>query len=274
MQVNITKRIDTPEGKRYCPVIIGPNGRIKPDWVRWMTGRRSTRKAPTTSTGMKTENADACPSAMTRLPHTTVAFENKESWMRLRQVSLFPNPIEDNSRLRIRSAVDDFLEEILLTRQRKTWRGYCVSLRYFLESCENAFLRRLSGEISCVSLRSCAIQKALPTYGAQQVRRGADFPPPKACRSWSAKTTARVSSIRKSRSMKTTNVELHGICSLYHSTLYDFYLMSGFREQEAMHLLWKTFASTQTSSRCAGNLNSAGRRKPTKSVRSQSQMSC
>jgi hypothetical protein len=33
MQVNITKRIDTPEGKRYSPVIVGPNGRIKPDWV-------------------------------------------------------------------------------------------------------------------------------------------------------------------------------------------------------------------------------------------------
>jgi integrase/recombinase XerD len=22
-----------PEGKRYCPVVVGPNGRIKPDWV-------------------------------------------------------------------------------------------------------------------------------------------------------------------------------------------------------------------------------------------------
>lgn len=33
MQVNITKRIDTPEGKRYCPVVVGPNGRIKPDSV-------------------------------------------------------------------------------------------------------------------------------------------------------------------------------------------------------------------------------------------------
>jgi hypothetical protein len=33
------------------------------------------------------------------------------------------HPIEDDSRLRIRSAVDDFLEEIQLTRQRKTWRG-------------------------------------------------------------------------------------------------------------------------------------------------------
>src|ERR1700744_6228865 len=33
------------------------------------------------------------------------------------------NPIEDDSRLRIRSAVDDFLEEIRLSRQRKTWMG-------------------------------------------------------------------------------------------------------------------------------------------------------
>jgi hypothetical protein len=22
-----------PEGKRYCPVVLGPTGRIKPDWV-------------------------------------------------------------------------------------------------------------------------------------------------------------------------------------------------------------------------------------------------
>jgi len=33
MRVNVTKRIDTPGGKRYCPVVVGPNGRIKPDWV-------------------------------------------------------------------------------------------------------------------------------------------------------------------------------------------------------------------------------------------------
>jgi len=32
--------------------------------------------------------------------------------------------------------------------------------------------------------------------------------------------------------------ELHAICSSYHSTLYDFLLMSGFREQEAMHIVW------------------------------------
>ena len=33
------------------------------------------------------------------------------------------DPIENDSRLRIRSAVDDFLEEVQLSRQSKTWRG-------------------------------------------------------------------------------------------------------------------------------------------------------
>ena len=32
--------------------------------------------------------------------------------------------------------------------------------------------------------------------------------------------------------------ELHAVCSPYHRTLYDFFLMSGFREQEAMHVPW------------------------------------
>jgi integrase/recombinase XerD len=50
------------------------------------------------------------------------------------------NPIEDESRLPIRSAVDNFLEEVQLCRQRMTWRGYCVSLSCFQESCGKSFL--------------------------------------------------------------------------------------------------------------------------------------
>ena len=34
MEVNITKRIDTLDGRRFAKVIFAPNGRIKPDWVK------------------------------------------------------------------------------------------------------------------------------------------------------------------------------------------------------------------------------------------------
>jgi hypothetical protein len=90
--VNITKRIDALEGERYCPVVVGPNGRIKPDWVMVNDRQENTLKVATTSTDTKTESADACPSAQTQRLRTTGALENKESWMRSQQVSLFSTP--------------------------------------------------------------------------------------------------------------------------------------------------------------------------------------
>jgi len=31
VRVNLTKRVNTSEGLRYCPAIVAANGRIKPD---------------------------------------------------------------------------------------------------------------------------------------------------------------------------------------------------------------------------------------------------
>jgi hypothetical protein len=92
MQVNITKCIDTPEGKRYCPVVIGPNGRIKPDSVM-VDGRQEKHpEAPTTSTGRKTARAHAFQLVLMQPLLTTVAFASNESWMHSHRDSLFPIP--------------------------------------------------------------------------------------------------------------------------------------------------------------------------------------
>ena len=32
-EVNLTKRVQTPRGMRYCPVVLSSNGRVKPDLV-------------------------------------------------------------------------------------------------------------------------------------------------------------------------------------------------------------------------------------------------
>jgi hypothetical protein len=32
-EVNLTKRIQTSKGTRYCPVVLSPNGRVQPDLV-------------------------------------------------------------------------------------------------------------------------------------------------------------------------------------------------------------------------------------------------
>ena len=33
MEVNVTKRIETRSGSRYCPVVVNSSGQIKSDWV-------------------------------------------------------------------------------------------------------------------------------------------------------------------------------------------------------------------------------------------------
>ena len=32
-EVNVTKRVQTQKGLRYCPVVLSANGRNRPDWV-------------------------------------------------------------------------------------------------------------------------------------------------------------------------------------------------------------------------------------------------
>ena len=32
-EVNLTKRVQTSKGLRYCPIVLSPNGRVKPDLV-------------------------------------------------------------------------------------------------------------------------------------------------------------------------------------------------------------------------------------------------
>ena len=32
-EVNLTKRVQTPQGMRYCAVVLSANGRVKPDVV-------------------------------------------------------------------------------------------------------------------------------------------------------------------------------------------------------------------------------------------------
>jgi integrase len=99
---------------------------------------------------------------------------------------IISNPIDDDSRLRISSAVDDFLEEMQLK---------FADVLTFLQA---QGVPKLIGK------------NDHPRFIEQEV------------------------SIYEEEDLS----KLHAVCSPYHSTLYDFLLMSGFREQEAMHVTW------------------------------------
>jgi len=240
MQVNITKRIDTPEGKRYCRVVIGPNGRIKPDWV--MVNDRQ-EKHPEGAYYLDW-NEDGKRRRMSVGNDAASAYNSrvrKQRELDATAAGLFvSNPIEDDSRLRIRSAVDDFLEEIELTRQRKTWLGYRVSLRYLLESCDKTFLEEIERKDL---LRFAAFLRDTKKHSPRTVHNKfadvltflqAQGMPKLIGKNDHPRFIEQEVNIYEDDELS----KLHAICSPYHSTLYDFFLMTGFREQEAMHVVW------------------------------------
>ena len=147
---------------------------------------------------------------------------------------------EEANKDQVQVAVREFLDEVQLTKQDKTWRGYKIALTYFQESCDkthlediqrinllrfSAFLRdkkKLSprtvhNKFACLLtfLEAQGVSKLVgkkdrPRFVDQEVEIYEDWELP----------------------------ALYNICSLYHRTLYDFLLMRGFREQEAMYVSW------------------------------------
>jgi hypothetical protein len=47
-EVNLTKRVQTPDGWRYCTVVLSANGRVKPDLVcrKRQAGNPQGRRVP------------------------------------------------------------------------------------------------------------------------------------------------------------------------------------------------------------------------------------
>jgi hypothetical protein len=123
MEVNLTKRIDTPEGRRYYPAIIAANGRVKPSWVlvngkpekhesgiyylEWREGGKRKRL----SVGVDSDFAHQ-------------GRVRKLAELRALSQGLVVTDVEKEANTNhVKVAVHDFLEEVKLTKQDKTWRG-------------------------------------------------------------------------------------------------------------------------------------------------------
>jgi hypothetical protein len=58
-EVNLTKRVKTSNGMRYCPVVLSGNGRVKPDFVIVNGQPERTLRAPATWNGERAAGACA-----------------------------------------------------------------------------------------------------------------------------------------------------------------------------------------------------------------------
>jgi len=238
-QCNVTKRIQTSKGPRYCPVVLSANGRIKPDlvlvgdreerhpegayYISWYEGNRLIRLSV---------GKDAATATARRL--------QKEAELNAVNNGVAVLPDGQNENRSVAAAVADFLDETKLTKKPKTLAAYTTALNYFTESCPKlcledidrrdllkfaAFLRddKEQAPRSCWNKFS-NVMSFLKANGIRGLAKKNDWP----------RYTEEEPEIYENEELDA----LFAACDAEERLWYEFFLMTGMREQEVMYTYW------------------------------------
>jgi integrase/recombinase XerD len=238
-EVNVTKRVQTSAGTRYCPVVLAANGRIKPDvvlvngkperhtegayYLEWYEGTKRVRLS------VGNDASDA-----------TARRQRKEAELNAVNNGAAIVPENGNGHRSVAASVADYLDETELTKKPKTLAAYTTALSYFTESCHKLNLEDID-------------RKDLLKFHA--FLRDEKEQAPRSC--WNK--FANVMSFLKANSIRglvgkndwprfteeepeiyeTEELDvLFAKCDSEERLWYEFFLMTGEREQEVMYTYW------------------------------------
>ena len=238
-EVNLTKRVQTPHGWRYCRVVLSANGRVKPDvvvvngkeerhqegayYLEWRDGAKRVRL----SVGKDPADASAW-----RL--------RKEAELNALNNGVAVAPDGQNGQRSLAAAVTDFLDETKLTKKPKTHSAYSTALSYFLESCPklhvedvhrkdllkfSAYLRDEKDQAPrSVYNKFEIVMTFLKAQGIRGLVSKNDWP----------RFVEEEPEVYEKEELDT----LFAKCDAKERLWFEFFLMTGMREQEAMHCSW------------------------------------
>ena len=139
-EVNLTKRVQTAKGMRYCPVVLSANGRVKPDLVI-INGQQERHPEGAYYLEWR-ENGRRVRLSVGKDPaEASARRQRKES-----ELNAVNNGVAvvsengDNGHRSLAAAVSEYLEETKLTKKPKILAAYTTALNYFTESCPKLFL--------------------------------------------------------------------------------------------------------------------------------------
>ena len=238
-EVNLTKRVRTSKGLRYCPVVLSANGRVKPDAVL-VNGKQETHTEGAYylewSEGPKrvrlSVGKDAADASARRL--------RKEAELNAVNNGATILPESGNGHRSLAASVADYLEETKLTKKPKTYAAYSTALAYFAESCHrlnleeidrkdllkfHAFLRdeKEQAPRSCWN-KFANVMSFLKAQGIRGLVGKNDWP----------RFTEEEPEIYEKEDLD----KLFAKCDPEESLWYEFFLMTGMREQEVMYTYW------------------------------------
>src|ERR1700736_3967395 len=238
-EVNLSKRVQTPHGWRYCRVVLSANGRVKPDvvvlngkeerhaegayYLEWREGSKRVRLSV---------GKDAQDAAARRL--------RKEAELNAVNNGVSVVPDGQNGHRSLAAAVTEFLDETQLTKKPKTLAAYTTALTYFTESCHkqnldeverkdllkfSAFLRDEKEQAPrSVYNKFENVMTFLKANGIRGLVGKNDWP----------RYTEEEPEIYELEELD----KLLAACDEEERLWYEFFLMTGMREQEVMYTYW------------------------------------
>lgn len=131
-EVNLTKRVQTPHGWRYCTVVLSANGRVKPDIVV-VNGKQEIHKEGAYYLEWR-EGAKRVRLSVGKDPADASARRQRKE-AELNAVNNGVAVVRDgqNGQRPIAAAVAEFLDETKLTKKPKTLAAYTTALAYFVQ---------------------------------------------------------------------------------------------------------------------------------------------
>jgi len=238
MRVNITKRIQTLKGRRYCPVVVTDSGGIQPDWV--VVGGNKEKHPEGCYYLEWQENGQRKRQSVSN--DATIAFNSKVSKIKeldARAAGIDVRASDDSTnRLELRTAMNAFLEKIKRSRQNRTWQGYKVVFGYFLEFSGKNYVEDiqrtdlLDFEIFLREKRNLAPRTVSNKLNCVKTFFDAQGMPKPLEKSDMPRYAKREVEIFEDHQL----IDLYRSCPLRDQVLYDFMLMTGFRDQEARYV--------------------------------------
>jgi integrase len=243
-QVNLTKRVlvqtEIGPALRYCPVVLSANGRVKPDMV-WVNGKQEQHpegcyqlewREGTKRVRLSLRGKDAADASAARL--------RKEAELNAVNNGVAVVPENGNGQRSLQASIADYLADVKLTHKPRSYAAYNTALAYFMESCHKLNLEEIDRRDLlkfAAFLRDEKEQSPRTVYNkfehvmtflkAQSIRGLVgknDWP----------RYTEEEPEIYEREELGT----LFAVCDSDERLWYEFFLMTGMREQEVMYTYW------------------------------------
>jgi integrase len=249
-EVNLTKRVQTLHGWRYCRVVLSANGHVKSDLVV-VNGKQETHKEGAYYLEWR-EGAKRVRLSVGKDPADASARRLRKE-AELNAVNNGVSVVADgpNGHRSVAAAVADFLDETKLTKKPKTLAAYSTALAYFVESCHklnleeidrkdllkfSTFLRDEKEQAPrSVHNKFENVMTFLKAHGIRGLVGKNDWP----------RFTEEEPEIYEREELD----KLFAKCDEEERLWYEFFLMTGEREQEVMYTYWSDVNLTASTVR-------------------------